>query len=539
MALVLLGQVLELRARAQTSSAIRALLGLAPPTARRLRPDGSEEEIPLGEVRPGDRLRVRPGEKVPVDGVVMEGGSAVDESMVTGEPMPVDKEKGTAVTGGTVNTTGSFVMEARRVGSDTLLARIVRAVGEAQRSRAPIQRLADTVSAWFVPAVIVVAAATFVIWSRLGPEPRLAHGLVNAVAVLIIACPCALGLATPMAVMVGTGRGAQAGVLVRDAEALERFEKVNVLLVDKTGTLTEGRPSLMTVEALGGLGEAELLRLAASLERGSEHPLAAAIVKGAEARGIVVADASAFQSLTGRGAKGVVDGHDVAVGNPSLLTELGVPPLDPAGRIAALREEGQTVMYVAVDGRAAGLLGVADRVKPTAREAIQTLRRDGLRVVMLTGDNATTARAGGRAAGIEEIVADVRADGDGRRRHQRRARPGPGRRRDRDGHRHGRGHRERRGDPGQGRPARDRPRPAPEPRDHAQHPPEPVLRVRVQRARRARGGRRPLPLLRAPPEPDDRERGHDLQLRVRHSQCAPPPAAGAVTIREKPCLRKS
>jgi len=406
--LVLLGQVLELRARAQTSSAIRALLGLAPPTARRLRPDGSEEEIPLGEVRPGDRLRVRPGEKVPVDGVVMEGGSAVDESMVTGEPMPVDKEKGTAVTGGTVNTTGSFVMEARRVGSDTLLAQIVRAVGEAQRSRAPIQRLADTVSAWFVPAVIVVAAATFVIWSRLGPEPRLAHGLVNAV--LIIACPCALGLATPMAVMVGTGRGAQAGVLVRDAEALERFEKVNVLLVDKTGTLTEGRPSLMTVEAWGGFDEAELLRVAASLERGSEHPLAAAIVKGAEARGIVVADASAFQSLTGRGAKGVVDGHDVAVGNASLLTELGASPLDAAGRIAALREEGQTVMYVVVDGRAAGLLGVADRVKPTAREAIQTLRRDGLRVVMLTGDNATTARAVGRAAGIEEIVADVRPE---------------------------------------------------------------------------------------------------------------------------------
>ena len=408
--LVLLGQVLELRARAQTSSAIRALLGLAPPTARRLRPDGSEEEIPLGEVRPGDRLRVRPGEKVPVDGAVVEGGSAVDESMVTGEPMPVDKEKGAAVTGGTVNTTGSFVMEARRVGSDTLLARIVRAVGEAQRSRAPIQRLADTVSGWFVPAVIVVAAATFVIWSRLGPEPRLAHGLVNAVAVLIIACPCALGLATPMAVMVGTGRGAQAGVLVRDAEALERFEKVNVLLLDKTGTLTEGRPSLLTVEALGGFGEAELLRLAASLERASEHPLATAIVKGAEARGIVVGDASAFESLTGRGAKGVVDGHDVAVGNPSLLAELGVPPLEAAGRIAALREEGQTVMYVVVDGRAAGLLGVADRVKPTAREAIQTLRRDGLRVVMLTGDNATTARAVGRAVGIEEVVADVRPE---------------------------------------------------------------------------------------------------------------------------------
>jgi Cu+-exporting ATPase len=408
--LVLLGQVLELRARAQTGSAIRALLRLAPPIARRLRADGSEEEIALAVVRPGDRLRVRPGERIPVDGVVVEGGSAVDESMVTGESMPVDKDKGADVTGGTVNTTGSFVMEARRVGSDTLLARIVRAVGEAQRSRAPIQRLADTVSGWFVPAVIVVAVATFVIWARLGPEPRLAHGLVNAVAVLIIACPCALGLATPMAVMVGTGRGAQAGVLVRDAEALERLEKVGVLLVDKTGTLTEGRPALLTVEALGGFAEADLLRLAAGLERGSEHPLATAIVKGAEARGVVVGSASAFESLTGRGARGVVDGHDVAVGNPSLLAELGVRPLESAARVAALREEGQTVMWVAVDGRVAGLVGVADSVKPTAREAIEILRRDGLSVVMVTGDNGTTARAVGRAVGIEEIVADVRPE---------------------------------------------------------------------------------------------------------------------------------
>jgi Cu+-exporting ATPase len=405
--LVLLGQVLELHARAQTSSAIRALLGLAPPTARRVRTDGSEAEIPLGEVRPGDRLRVRPGEKVPVDGVVVEGGSAVDESMVTGESMPVDKDEGAAVTGGTVNTTGSFVMEARRVGSDTLLAQIVRAVGEAQRSRAPIQRLADTVAGWFVPAVIVVAVATFVIWSRLGPEPRMAHALVNAVAVLIIACPCALGLATPMAVMVGTGRGASAGVLVRDAEALERFEKVGVLLVDKTGTLTEGRPSLLTVEALGGFVEADLLRLAATLERGSEHPLATAIVKGAEARAVVVGNPGAFESLTGRGARGVVDGHDVAVGNQRLLAELGIPPLDTAARVAALREEGQTVMYVVVDRRLAGLLGVADTVKPGAREAIASLRQEGLRVVMVTGDNATTARAVGRAVGIEEIVADV------------------------------------------------------------------------------------------------------------------------------------
>ena len=405
--LVLLGQVLELRARAETSSAIRALLDLAPRTARRVRPDGSEEEVPLAEVRPGDRLRVRPGEKVPVDGVVVEGASAVDESMVTGESIPVDKEPGAPVTGGTVNTTGTFVMEARRVGSDTLLAQIVRAVGEAQRSRAPIQRLADTVAGWFVPAVIVVAAVTFVLWARLGPEPRLAHALVNAVAVLIIACPCALGLATPMAVMVGTGRGAQAGVLVKNAEALERFEKVRVLLVDKTGTLTEGRPSLITVEALGGWDDKELLRLAASLERGSEHPLAAAIVKGAEAREISLAHPSDFESLTGRGARGMVEGRAVAVGNQRLLAELNIPSLDTASRVAALREEGQTVMFVVVDGRPAGLLGVADTVKPTARETIDTLRQEGLRVVMVTGDNATTARAVGRAVGIEEVVADV------------------------------------------------------------------------------------------------------------------------------------
>ena len=405
--LVLLGQVLELRARAQTSSAIRALLGLAPPTARRLRADGSEEEVALAEVRPADRLRVRPGEKVPVDGVVVEGASAVDESMVTGESIPVDKEAGAAVTGGTVNTTGTFVMEARRVGADTLLAQIVHAVGEAQRSRAPIQRLADAVAAWFVPAVIVVALVTFVIWARLGPEPRLAHALVNAVAVLIIACPCALGLATPMAVMVGTGRGAQAGVLVRDAAALERLEKVTVLFVDKTGTLTEGRPALMTVQPREGLDAAELLRLAAGLERGSEHPLAAAIVKGAEGRSVVVGHPTAFESLTGRGARGVVDGRAVAVGNAKLLAELGVDARESAGRIDALREEGQTVMHVVVDGRLAGLLGVADEVKNTAREAIDALRREGLRVVMVTGDNATTARAVGRATGIDEIVADV------------------------------------------------------------------------------------------------------------------------------------
>jgi Cu+-exporting ATPase len=405
--LVLLGQVLELRARAQTSSAIRALLALAPPTALRLAADGSEVEIALADVHPGDRLRVRPGDKIPVDGRVTEGASAVDESMVTGESLPVDKEAGDPVIGGTVNTTGTFVMEAQRVGSGTLLARIVRSVGEAQRSRAPIQRLADTVAGWFVPAVIVVALATFVIWSRFGPEPRFAHALVNAVAVLIIACPCALGLATPMAVMVGTGRGAQAGVLVRDAAALEQMEKVEVLLVDKTGTLTEGRPALMAVEAQEGIDATELLRLAAGLERGSEHPLATAVVEGAQARGLVVGPPGAFEALPGRGAKGVVEGRTVAVGNPRLLAELGVDARETAARVAALREEGQTVMFVVVEGRLAGLLGVADAVKPAAREAIAALRREGLRVAMVTGDNATTARAVGRAVGIEEIAADV------------------------------------------------------------------------------------------------------------------------------------
>jgi Cu+-exporting ATPase len=405
--LVLLGQVLELRARAQTSSAIRALLGLAPRTAHRVRPDGSEEEVLLADVHPGDRLRVRPGEKVPVDGVVVEGTSAVDESMVSGEPIPVDKESGAPVTGGTVNTSGTFVMEAKRVGSDTLLAQIVRLVGEAQRSRAPIQRLADKVAAWFVPAVILVAVVAFVIWARLGPEPRLAHALVNAVAVLIIACPCALGLATPMSVMVGTGRGAQAGVLVRKAEALEHLEKVRVLMVDKTGTLTEGKPSLVTVEALGGFDQSEVLRLAASLERGSEHPLASAIVKGVEARGIALTTPSRFESLTGRGAKGVVDGRVIAVGNQKLVAEMGIQSNDTTSRIAELREQGQTVMFVMVDGRLAGILGVADTLKPTAREAVETLRREGLRVVMVTGDNAVTARAVGRSVGIEEIAADV------------------------------------------------------------------------------------------------------------------------------------
>src|SRR2546425_2138847 len=366
--LVLLGQVIELRARSQTSSAIKALLGLTPKTARRLRDDGDEEDVSLDEVRPGDRLRVRPGERVPVDGVFLEGTSAVDESTGTGEPIPVEEAPGSRLTGGTVNGPGGFVMRAERVGSDTLLAQIVRMVSEAQRSRAPIQRLADRVSAYFVPAVAAVAVLTFGIWGLVGPSPRLAHALVNAVAVLIIACPCALGLATPMSIMVGTGRGAPAGVLFRHAEALEALEGVDTLVVDKTGTLTEGKPRLTTVVALAGASEPELLQLAASLERGSEHPLAAAIVAGAQARGLRLSEARDFRSVPGTGVTGVVDGAAVAVGTPALLAELGIEPGDLIERAEALRHEGQTVVLVAVDVRPAGLLGVADPIKPSAPE---------------------------------------------------------------------------------------------------------------------------------------------------------------------------
>jgi Cu+-exporting ATPase len=405
--LVLLGQVLELRARSQTSSAIRALLGLAPKTARRIGPDASELDVPLEHVVPGDRLRVRPGERVPVDGVVLDGVSAVDESMVTGEPIPVEKPPGARVTGGTVNGTGSFVMRAERVGSDTLLAQIVRMVGEAQRSRAPIQRLADLVSAWFVPAVVVVAVLAFVAWAVWGPEPRLAYALVNAVAVLIIACPCALGLATPMSIMVGTGRGAMAGVLVRNAEALEVMEKVDTLVVDKTGTLTEGKPRLVSVVPAHGVAEDELVRLGASLERGSEHPLAAAIVAGASERSLQLSTPSEFRSSTGKGVRGVVDGRQVALGNVTLLEELGLDAGALREPAEALRRDGQTVMFVAVDRRPAGLLGVADRIKPSTPEAIDMLHREGVRLVMLTGDSRTTADAVARKLGLDDVQADV------------------------------------------------------------------------------------------------------------------------------------
>ena len=408
--LVLLGQVLELKARSRTGAAVKALLGLAPKTARRLEDDDSEGDVPLGEVRPGDRLRVRPGEKVPVDGVVLEGTSAVDEAMVTGEPMPVEKKPGDRVVGATVNGTGSLVMRAERVGAETLLARIVQMVAEAQRSRAPIQKLADQVAGWFVPAVVSIAVATAIVWGLVGPEPRMAHALVNAVAVLIIACPCALGLATPMSIMVATGKGATAGVLFRNAEAIEVLRKVDTLVVDKTGTLTEGKPKLVTVVPAGGWDEPGLLRLAASLERGSEHPLAAAIVSGAHDRGVELAGTESFESVTGKGVKGRVDGRSVSLGNRNLFESLGIDPGELAGKAESLRKEGQTVMFVAVDGKAAGLLGVADPVKGTTPEAIRQLHEEGIRIVMLTGDSRTTAEAVAGKLGIDEVMAEVLPD---------------------------------------------------------------------------------------------------------------------------------
>jgi len=396
--LVLLGQVLELRARRRTSRAIRALLDLAPKTARLLREDGTE-----ADVKPGDRLRVRPGEKIPVDGVVLEGAGAVDESMVTGEPVPAEKKAGDALAGGTVNGTGGFVMRAERVGGDTLLGQIVRLVAEAQRSRAPIQRLADAVSAWFVPAVIAAAVATFAAWAAFGPSPRLAYALVNAVAVLIIACPCALGLATPLSVMVGTGRGAAAGVLVKNAEALEMLGKVDTLVIDKTGTLTVGKPQLVALQPVAGWTGPDVLRLAASLERASEHPLAAALVAGAQQRGVTLVEAKNFRSFSGKGVVGTVDGHMVAIGNELI----GIDFSSLAARAENLRRHGQTALFVAVDGRAAGLIGVADPVKPSTPEAIRCLHEAGVKIVMATGDNRTTAEAVARQLEIDHVEAGV------------------------------------------------------------------------------------------------------------------------------------
>ncbi len=406
--LILLGQVLELKARTQTNAAIKKLLGLQAKTARRIT-DGGEEDVPLDAVQVGDRLRVRPGEKIPVDGTVLSGKSSVDESMVTGEPIPVEKTEGDAVVGATVNGTGGLVMRAEKVGKETLLSRIVEMVAEAQRSRAPIQRLADVVASYFVPAVIATAIVTFVVWAIFGPTPAMAFAIINAVAVLIVACPCALGLATPMSIMVATGKGAELGVLFRNAEAIEVLRKVDTLVTDKTGTLTEGKPRLVSVLARG-VDEQRLLTLAGSLERGSEHPLATAIVRGAEERGARLVDAEGFESVTGKGVRGTIDGADVALGNRAMMEEVSVDPGELDARAEELRADGQTVMFVAVDGVAAGLVGVADPIKESTPEAIRALHAEGLRVVMLTGDNETTARAVARKLGIDEVVAQVLPD---------------------------------------------------------------------------------------------------------------------------------
>jgi Cu+-exporting ATPase len=408
--LVLLGQVLELRARSKTGNAIKALLSLAPKTARRVRSDGSDEDVPLDQVHPGDHLRVRPGERVPVDGVVVEGFSAVDESMVTGEPIPVEKHVGDWVNGATVNQTGTFIMRAERVGAETLLSRIVEMVAEAQRSRAPIQKLADVVASYFVPVVIAIAIVTFIVWSLWGPEPRMAYALVNAVAVLIIACPCALGLATPMSIMVATGKAAQNGVLFRDAEAIEVMRKVDTLVVDKTGTLTEGKPRLVSIVTTHGVDEKMLLRFAGSLEQGSEHPLASAIVAGVQERGIELTKTASFDSLTGRGVVGEIEGRRIALGNQKLFAELRIDLGELATRAEELRADGQTVMFVSIDQQAAGLIGVADPIKETTPEAIRRLHQEGMRIVMLTGDSGTTADAVAKKLDIDEVVAEALPD---------------------------------------------------------------------------------------------------------------------------------
>ncbi len=412
-ALVLLGQVLELRARSRTSAAIRALLKLSPKTARLVRADGTEIDIPVEHIAVGDVLRVRPGEKIPIDGIAIDGSSSVDESLVTGEPIPVEKSGGSRVTGGTVNGTGTLVIRAERVGNETLLAQIVRMVSEAQRSRAPVQQLADRVSAYFVPAVVLVAVLTFILWSLFGPAPKMAHALLNAVAVLIIACPCALGLATPMAIMVGTGRGALAGVLIKNAEALEIMQKVDTLVVDKTGTLTEGRPRVTTIIAANGFNETQVLRVSATLERASEHPLAAAILAAAKERGVAPGNISDFRSLTGKGVTGIPEGQAAALGNRALLVDLGLNPGDLDERAKSMEYDGQTVMFVTIGGKVAGIIGVADPVKATTAEAIERLHRERIRIVMVTGDSRATAEAVARKLSIDQVHAGVLPDKKG------------------------------------------------------------------------------------------------------------------------------
>ncbi len=413
--LILLGQILELRARSQTNQAIKKLLGMQSTTARRIDADETEVDVPLEAVHVGDRLRVRPGEKVPVDGVVIEGASFVDESMVTGEPIPAEKHEGDPVIGSTINGTGGLIVRAERVGTATLLSRIVAMVAEAQRSRAPIQRLADVVAGFFVPAVILIAVVAFVVWAFIGPEPRMTYALINSIAVLIIACPCALGLATPMSIMVATGKGATMGILFKNAEAIEVMRKVDTLVVDKTGTLTEGTPKLVTIVAEGEVEETELLRLAATLERGSEHPLAAAIVRGAQDRGVALTSVEGFESITGKGVKGRVDGHEVALGNQPLMESLKITTRGRLGRAETLRADGQTVMFVAVDGRPAGLIGVADPIKSSTPEAIRALRAEGIRIVMMTGDSTTTAQAVAKKLHIDDVMAEVLPDEKARR----------------------------------------------------------------------------------------------------------------------------
>jgi Cu+-exporting ATPase len=544
-ALVLLGQVLELRARQHTGAAVRALISLAPATARRIGADGVEEDIPLAHVHLGDRLRVLPGTRVPVDGVVLEGGTHVDESMITGESIPVRKTPGDRVIGATMNATGSLVMRAERVGAETLLSRIIALVAEAQRSRAPIQSLADRVSGYFVPAVIAVAAITFVVWSTIGPEPRLAYAVVNAVAVLIIACPCALGLATPMSIMVATGRAASLGILFRNAEAIERLEKVDTLVVDKTGTLTAGKPALTSVTWAEGFSEADVLGTAAAVERASEHPLASAIVAGAAAKGVAIEAVEQFSAVVGEGVVGRVGGREVAIGNAALMQTRGVDITALSGRAEALRHDGQTVVFVARDGRAAGLLGISDPVRVSAPEAIRALHHEGLRVVMLTGDTHATAATVARKLGIDEVHADVRPDGKARliADLQKSGRvvamagdginDAPALATADVGIAMGTGtdvrHRERARDAGQGRSRRADSRHPTVAADAAQHPAEPVLRVRLQRGRRADRGWRALSAVRMAAEPDDCRGGDERQLGVGHRQRAAAAARACLT----------